>query len=149
MKNLLVAFFLIAACMQIAAQSESSKTVVFRLDTIQADSFYLLETSYIPSGGRRDTLNNHILFRDTVDFRLYYENMLQQADGLTDKIEFLTLERDSIRARAHRLADYQTSLTDFASDPDNRFAPFKIEATKPQPPPVAKPPDTKKKKKKQ
>jgi hypothetical protein len=131
------------------SQSESVKTVVFRLDTIQADSFYLLVKSFVPAGGRRDTLNDYILFRDTVSFRLYYENLAQQASGLTKKIDFLTAERDSIRARANRLAAFQTALTNFASDPDNRFAPFKIEATKPQPPPVAKPPDKKKKKKKQ
>lgn len=128
---------------------EAAKTVVYRLDTIQADSFYLLEKSYVPAGGRRDTLNNYILFRDTVDFRLFYENLLQQSQGLTTKIDFLTAERDSLRARALRLAGFQTALTNFASDPDNRFAPImKIEATKPEPPPKLPPVDDKKKKKK-
>lgn len=133
-------------------QSESSKIVVYRLDTIASDSFYLLEKSFVPSGGRRDTLANYILFRDTASFGAFYRNLAQQADGLTKKIDFLTAERDSVRARANRLAVLSTALSNFLSSAQNRSAapaqkieaPLKIEAVKPVP---TKPPDKKKKKK--
>ena len=131
MKHLLFGLLLLPC--SISAQ-EAIKTVYYRLDTIRADSFYLLETSLIPTEGRNDTLNNYIFFRDTVDFRLYYENIDQAATGLTAKIAFLTAERDSLRARATRLGDFQDDLNTFAGNPANRFlAPFIVPAVEPLP----------------
>lgn len=133
-----------------SAQPESGKIVVYKLDTIAPDSFYLLEKSFVPSGGRRDTLVNYILFRDTASFGAFYRNLAQQADGLTKKIDFLTVERDSVKARAQRLGALKTALGNFTVSSGNKArqsekvdVPMKIEATAP----VKQPPDKKKKKK--
>lgn len=111
MRTFIAISFLLLPCLAFS-QAEQDKTVIFGSQVVADDSFYVLQTTYIPGAGRIDTLKEFEFFRDTTSLKNYRDNFRQQVDALFERIRFLRTEYDSLNSR---LLELDTVVADIIS----------------------------------
>ena len=94
-------------------QSEQDKTVVFAVDTAATDSFFVLQTTFVPGIGKIDTLKEYKFFRDTQSLKNYRDNLKFQVDALLERIKFLRIEYDSLNSRLLELDTIVAEVINF------------------------------------
>lgn len=112
MKRYTIFIYLFFLC-RFAQGQESAKSVVYTIDSLKIDSFYLVERIFSTTGTRPDTLVKYTLFRDTTEFRKYINLQKRVAKNRKTDFQFLKLEFDSLDSRAGRLEDLGSSKFGF------------------------------------
>lgn len=111
MKALIFAF--VALPILAICQAEQDKTVFFAADTVEIDSFYILQTTFVPNAGRIDTFKQFEFFRDTQSLKNYRDNLRQHVDALLQRIMFLRVEYDSLNSRLLELDTLVSQIIQF------------------------------------